>query len=423
VLDFTVRQHLRGRSTIPTPFLHPFASPSADRFVTIVRGEGAGVFDADGRRYVDALASLWYCNVGHGRREVIEAMTRQLGTLEAFHTFERFTNEPAEQLAATLSELAPMPDARVFLVDSGSEAVDSAIKLARLTHALDGQPDRTLIVSRRHGYHGVTLGGTSAQGLPANRELFGPLLPRVEIEHDDLAHAEAVLAEHGDRVALVIAEPVIAAGGVRPPPPGYLPGLRRLCDEHGALLCLDEVVCGFGRLGAWWGADVYDVVPDLVTFAKGVTSGYAPLGGVLVGTAIRARLEADPEFVLRHGHTYSGHPTVCAAALAALDITRSEALLERARLVGDRLAAGLLEAVDGERVVGVRGEGALRAVALGPGADAPTVREHMLEQGVIPRAIGDDTIAFCPPLVIEDADLERCVEAFASATAPDVRVG
>ncbi len=391
--------------------------------MTIVRGEGAAVYDADGRRYVDALSSLWYCNVGHGRREVIDAMIRQLGRLEAFHTFEPFTNEPAEQLAATLNELAPMDDARVFLVGSGSEAVDSAIKLARLAHGLGGEPDRTLIVSRRHAYHGVTLGGTSAQGLPANREGFGPLLPRVEIEHDDLAHAEGVLAEHGDRVALVIAEPVIGAGGVHPPPPGYLPGLRRLCDEHGALLCLDEVICGFGRLGAWWGGDVYDVVPDLVTFAKGVTSGYAPLGGVLVGAAVRARLEADADFVLRHGHTYGGHPTVCAAALAALDVTRREALLERARLVGDRLTAGLLDVVDGEHVVGVRGEGALRAVALGPATNASTVRDGMLEQGVIARAIGDATIAFCPPLIIEDADLQRCIDALASAVAGNVRVG
>lgn len=391
--------------------------------MTIVRGEGAAVFDAGGRRYVDGLASLWYCNVGHGRREVIAAMTRQLDRLEAFHTFERFTNEPAERLAAMLAELAPMDDARVFFVGSGSEAVDSAIKLAWLAHTLGGEPERTLIVSRRHAYHGVTVGGTSAQGLPANRDGFGPLLPRVEIEHDDIAHAEAVLAEHGDRVALVIAEPVIGAGGVHPPPPGYLAGLRRLCDEHGALLCLDEVICGFGRLGAWWGADVFGVVPDLVTFAKGVTSGYAPLGGVLVGAAVRERLEADPDFVLRHGHTYSGHPTVCAAALAALDVTRREALLERARLVGDRLTVGLHDLVDGERVLGVRGEGALRAVALGPRVEARSVRERMLEQGVIARAIADDTIAFCPPLVIEDADLERCVDALDASLSADARVG
>lgn len=399
----------------PPAFLHPFARPRAEEFVTITRGEGAAVFDADGRRYVDALASLWYCNVGHGRRELIDAMTAQLGTLEAFHTFERFTNEPADRLATELSTLAPMDDARVFFVDSGSESIDSAIKLARLAHGLARAPERTLIVSRRHGYHGVTLGGTSAQGLPANRAGFGPLLEREEIEHDDLAQAERVMAEHGERVALVVAEPVIGAGGVRPPPPGYLKGLRRLCDEHGAFLCLDEVICAFGRLGTWWGAEVYDVVPDLVTFAKGVTSGYAPLGGVLVGPAVRAPLEADPDYVLRHGHTYSGHPLVCATALAALEVTRSEDLLGRARVLGARLAEGLESLVDGERIVETRGEGALRAVGLGADLDAAVVRDRMVAAGVIPRAIGPDTVAFCPPLVVGDADLDHCLEALAHA--------
>lgn len=400
---------------MPPAFLHPFAPPSSDDFTTIVRGEGAAVFDADGRRYVDALASLWYCNVGHAQPQMIDAITAQLEMLEAFHTFERYTNEPAERLTTELAELAPMPDARVFLVNSGSEAVDSAIKLARIAHNLGGEADRTLIISRRHAYHGVTLGGTSAQGLPGNREGFGPLLPRAEIAHDDFAHAEQVLAEHGDRVAIVLAEPVIGAGGVRPPAPGYLAGLRRLCDEHGAFLCFDEVVCGFGRLGAWWGAEKYGVVPDLVTFAKGVTSGYVPLGGLLVGPAVRERLEADPDFVLRHGHTYSGHPTACAAAVAALEITRAQGLLERAVAVGDRLEEGLESLIEAERIVSTRGEAALRAVELAPGLDLAAVRDAMRDRGVIARGIPPSTIAFCPPLVIGDEDLDLCVSALGDA--------
>lgn len=400
---------------MPPAFLHPFAPPASDDFTTIVRGEGAAVFDADGRRYVDALASLWYCGVGHGRPEMIEAITRQLETLEAFHTFERYTNEPAEKLTHELASLAPLPDARVFLVDSGSEAVDSAIKLARLAHSLDGEENRSLIVSRRHGYHGVTFGGTSAQGLPGNREGFGPLLPRVEVEHDDLAHVETVMAEHGENVSIVLAEPVIGAGGVRPPEPGYLEGLRRLCDEHGALLCFDEVVCAFGRLGHWWGAERYGVVPDLVTFAKGVTSGYIPLGGVLVGQKVRERLEAEPGYLLRHGHTYSGHPTACAAGVAAIDILRTDDLLDRAVVVGNRLSAGLEALVDGESILSIRGEGALRAVELAPGVPVADVRDGMRERGVISRGIPPSTIAFCPPLVIGDDDLDLCVSVLGEA--------
>ncbi|MEZ5170824.1 MAG: aminotransferase class III-fold pyridoxal phosphate-dependent enzyme [Acidimicrobiia bacterium] len=400
---------------MPPAFLHPFASPASDDYTTIVRGEGAVVFDADGNRYVDALASLWYCGVGHGRQEMIAAITAQLEALEAFHTFERYTNEPAETLTNELASLAPLPGARVFLADSGSEAVDSAIKLARLAHFLGGDEDRTLIVSRQHAYHGVTLGGTSAQGLPANREGFGELLPRVEVEHDDLDHVERVMAERGGEVSIVLAEPVIGAGGVRPPEPGYLEGLRALCDEHGALLCFDEVICAFGRLGRWWGAERYGVVPDLVTFAKGVTSGYIPLGGVLVGRKVRERLEADPGYVLRHGHTYSGHPVACAAGVAAIDILRSDGLLERAVTVGERLVAGLTSLVDGERILSVRGEGALRAVELAAHVPVAAVRDAMRERGVISRAIPPSTIAFCPPLVIGDDDLDLCVEVLGDA--------
>ena len=401
---------------MPTPFLHPFARPTSDDFVTIVRGEGAIVFDAQGRRYVDGLASLWYCNIGHGRTEVVDAVAAQMRQLEAYQTFDIFTNEPAERISATLAELAPIPDARVFLVGSGSEAVDSAIKLARLAHHLRGD-ERHLIVSRRHAYHGVTLGGTSAQGLPPNREGFGPLLDRVQIEHDDLADARRVFAERGSEIALVLAEPVIGSGGVYPPPPGYLSGLRELCDEHGALLALDEVICGFGRLGAWWGSQRYDVAPDLVTFAKGVTSGYLPLGGVLVGSAVRAPLEADPDFVLRHGHTYSGHPASCVAGLKVIEITEREALVGRALAVGQRLADGLCRLRDDGLLSEVRGDGAMWAAMLPARMSAIDVRAALLERGVIARPHGTDGLIFCPPLVIADVDLDHCVEALGEAVA------
>jgi adenosylmethionine-8-amino-7-oxononanoate aminotransferase len=405
--------------TIPA-FLHPYARPAAgaEAFVRIVRGEGALVWDDLGNRYVDALASLWYCHAGHGRATIADAVSAQARTLAGFHCFDRFTNEPAENLCATLAELAPMARSRVFLTSGGSESVESAIKLARLAHFAAGESGRTLIVSRAPSYHGVTYGAMAATGLPANQSGYGPMLPDVvQVPKDDLDALDEVLAERGDELAAVIAEPVVGAGGVYPPEPGYLAGLRARCDRSGGFLILDEVICGFGRLGSWWGAERYDVRPDLVTFAKGVTSGYVPLGGVLVGEAVRARLEADPTLVIRHGHTYSGHPTACAAANANLDILRTEELPVRAPTIGARLAAGLGELVDGEAVTGVRGDGAVWAIELGPGRDATDVREELLARGVIARPIGGSTVAFCPPLVITDAEVDQCVEATRAAVS------
>ena len=395
--------------------LHPFARPAAEDFITIVEGKGARVTDAQGREYVDAMASLWYCNVGHGRTEIADAVAAQMKRLAGFHTFEKFSNEPADQAAALIAELAPVADSRVFFTCSGSEAVDSALKLARLAQAAAGAPQRRLVISRKPSYHGVTYGGLSATGLPANQEHFGAMLPDViQTDKDDLGAVEAVFAERGDEVAAVIAEPVIGAGGVYPPADGYLEGLRRLCDEHGALLIFDEVICGFGRLGTWWGSQRYGVRPDLTTFAKAVTSGYLPLGGVIVAPSVRAMLEADASLVLRHGHTYSGHPSACAAALVALDITRNEGLLDRVDKIGDRLAGGLRSLRDDGKVADVRGDGAVWAVGLDD-VDAVAVRDAMLPLGVIARPIGNATISFCPPLVIADEDVDRCVEALETA--------
>jgi putrescine---pyruvate transaminase len=391
--------------------LHPFAPPTSTDFVTIVRGEGASVWDDQGRRYVDALASLWYCNVGHGREEIADAVADQMRRIAGFHTFDRFANEPAERLAAEVADLSPLPDARTFLVSSGSEAVDTALKLARLTHVRSGRPERTVIVSRRPSYHGVTYGGVTATGIGPNQEGFGPLLPDVvHVGHDDLTAAKDLFAARGTEIAAVIAEPVVGAGGVLPPAPGFLEGLRRLCDEHGALLIFDEVICAFGRLGVWWGADRYGVVPDMATFAKAVTSGYQPVGGVVVGTKVREALE-QPGFVLRHGHTYSGHPAGCAAGLANLEIIRREGLVERASGVGERLSAGLRDLRTKGLVTEVRGEGAIWAVGLDEATSATTVRDGLMDRGVIARPLGTDTVAFCPPLVIEDRAIDHIVDA------------
>lgn len=399
-------------------FLHPYARPAAGRstYVSIVRGEGASVIDASGRAYLDATASLWFCQIGHGRPEMAEAVGEQLRTLDAFHTFDRFTNPAADELAETLRSIAPMPDARVMLTSSGSEAVDTAIKLARMTSTRRGDHHRHLVVGRRHAYHGVTYGGLSVMGLPANQEGWGPLLGDVDaIEHDSLEGAEALFAARGHEIAAVIAEPVIGAGGVRPPEPGYLQGLRRLCDAHGALLVLDEVICGFGRLGGWWGAEVFGIEPDLVTFAKGVTSGYQPVGGVLVGRRVREALEADPDFVLRTGHTYAGHPAGCRAALTNIAILRDEGLLDRAGAIGAQIEPALRALLEQGAVTEVRGVAGIWAVDLPPGLDATVVRDRLLDRGVIARPLGTTTIALCPPLVITPTELAHVLDALAAS--------
>ena len=398
-------------------FLHPFAAPGRTDFRRLVAGDGAVVVDDAGRRYVDAIASLWYVNVGHGRAEVIDAVHRQMQELATYNTFEMWTNEPADRLADMIVERAPVGDARVFFTNSGSEAIDTAVKLARLTHARAGDPDRTTIVSREGGYHGTALAGTSIQGIDANRVGFGPLMPDVALvgRHDLQAVAD-LFADDGERIAAVLTEPLQGAGGVHPPEPGYLEGLRRLCDRHGALLIFDEVVTGFGRLGTWFAADRYGVEPDLIVFAKAVTSGYVPMGGVIVGSRVRAALESAPDEILRTGFTYSGHPTAAAAAIACLEVTERDRLLARAPDLGRRIGSGLRAMQSDGLVVEVRGDGAVWGVdlATGPGrADAAAVRDGLIGAGVIVRAIGDATLALCPPLVITDDEVDRVLEAMA----------
>ncbi len=399
-------------------FLHPFAKPTRQDFIPIVKGKGAVLWDAAGNEYIDAMASLWYCAVGHGRSEIADAVADQMKQLAAYSCFDPFTSPVADELAERLARLSPVPDARVFLCGSGSEAVDTALKLARLTHVLAGQPERTMIISRVRGYHGTNYGGTSAQGIAPNREGYGPLVPDiVQVPSDDVEALSVLMAENSDRIAAVISEPVQGAGGVHPPTAGYLEQLRRLCDQHGALLIFDEVITGFGRLGSWFGADYFGVVPDLTTFAKAVTSGYQPLGGVIVGTRPRQALESDPEFILRHGYTYSGHAAACSAALANVSILEDEQLLHEAHRIGARLGAGLKALADDGVIDHARGEVGVWAAGLRPDQDAMAIRDRMLAHGVITRAIGPDTCTFCPPLVITDEQVDRIIDALGAAAS------
>jgi putrescine---pyruvate transaminase len=288
--------------------------------------------------------------------------------------------------------------------------------LARQAHVQAGHPERTIIISRVQSYHGVNYGGLAATGLPLNQAGFGTMLGDViQVPQHDLDAVGAVCAQHAGRIAAIISEPVQGAGGVHPSMPGYLQGLRALADQHGAYLIMDEVICGFGRLGEWWGSQHYGITPDLVTFAKGVTSGYQPLGGVLVGAAVRAPLESDPNYMLRHGYTYTGHNSACAAALANIDIIKREGLVERAKHIGERLGGGL-HAMQAEGLLAeVRGVGAIWAAGLLPDVVPMTVRESMLGNGAIARPIPPSTMAFCPPLVIDDEDIDVLLSTLRSA--------
>lgn len=384
-----------------TRLWHPFADMGAVRSSELVleRGEDVWVFGADGTRYLDATASLWYCNVGHGRPEIAAAVAEQMSRLETYSAFGDFVSPPAHGLATRLAELSTLPDAKVFLGSGGGDGVDTAAKLARRYWLETGHSERQHIVVRSHGYHGTHGFGTSLAGIEANRSSWGPLIPDVAVvDHDDLdglrEHVDRIGA---DRVAAVFCEPVIGAGGVRPPAPGYIEGLAELCADRGILFVCDSVICGFGRLGTWYGIERWDVVPDMVIFAKGVTSGYLPLGGVVVSGRVAEPFFGEPGGpVFRHGATYAGHATCCAAALANLDLLAADGLLERGREMEGPMFDALAPLADRPGVVEVRGgTGLLAAVEIdgNPQALAAAVRA----EGVLVRPLASG-VAVSPPL-------------------------
>src|SRR5436190_5179986 len=352
-----------------TRLWHAFADMHAVRgaeFV-IARGDGAHVWDEDGRQYLDGTASLWCVNVGHGRDEIVEAAMAQMRQLASYQTFGVFANRPALDLAERLADLAPLDDPRIFLGSGGGDAIDTAAKLARRYFAAIGTPERTHLISRSQGYHGTHGLGTSIGGIPVNAEGVGPLDPATShVQHDSLQALEAEIERVGaQRVAAVFVEPVIGAGGVRQPAPGYIEGLAALSERTGILLVIDAVIGAFGRLGTWFAAERFGVRPDMITFAKGVTSGHMPLGGVVVSGKVAEPFWECPGQMFRHGPTYAGHPTCCAAALANLDVIEHEGLLDRGRELEVELAEALRPLASHELVSEVRcGIGALVGVAL-----------------------------------------------------------
>ncbi len=407
-------------------FWHPFADMGAVRHSEFVidRAEDVWVWDEDGTRYFDATAALWYANVGHGRAEIIDAISAQMRRLSAYHTFGDFSNEPAMRLADRLAGYAPMDDARVFLVSGGGDAVDSAYKIARRFWRETGESQRTHVISRTSGYHGTHGFGTSIAGIPANRQHWGPLPEdNTVVPHDSVdAFADTVQRLGPDRVAAIYVEPVIGAGGVYPPPEGYIEDVAEICRETGVLFICDSVICGFGRLGTWYGIERWDVAPDMILFAKGVTSGYLPLGGLVASGRV-----AEPFFaaaggpMLRHGATYSGHPAACAAAHANLDILEGEGLLGRGQELERPLLETLERAAGHPLTSGARGGmgfmGALEfdpevlaADPLVPNKVAAAARAH----GLIIRPVA--TAVVCsPPLTAQQEHLDLLGEALAAA--------
>jgi putrescine---pyruvate transaminase len=415
-----------------TRLWHPFADMHAvrGRELVITRGEGVHVWDADGHRYLDATASLWCVNAGHGRREIAEAAAAQMGTLATYQCFGAFANPPALELAERLAAWAPADDPRVFLCSGGGDAIDTAAKLARRYFAAIGQPERTHLISRAQGYHGTHGLGTSIGGIPANRIDVGPLDPdSSQVPHDSLEALESEIERIGaDRVAAVFVEPVMGAGGAHQPAPGYVEGVADLCRRTGVLFVADVVINAFGRLGTWFGVDRFGVRPDLLCFAKAVTSGYLPLGGVVVAAKVAAPFWEDGAW-FRHGPTYAGHPTVCAAALANLDILEREGLLDRGRELEDDIATALRGLDDAPLVGGVRaGIGALGAVAFAPEAlaEAPDLPQRTFaaarDRGVLVRPLGDG-VAISPPLVVTREQVQHAADVIGEslqAVARDV---
>jgi adenosylmethionine-8-amino-7-oxononanoate aminotransferase len=406
-----------------TRLWHPFAAMGQvdGHELVLVRGEGSRVWDEEGTEYVDATAGLWFANVGHGRAEIADAVAGQLRTLAAHHVFGDHANRPALDLADRVAALVPLDDPAVFFTTGGAEAVDTAAKIVRRHWALVGQPERTVIVSRRHAYHGTAAYGTSLSGIPGVRDGYGTLVGDVaEVAWDDPDDLARALDELGGRAAAFIGEPMIGAGGAIPPPEGYWPAVERICRERGVLLVADEVISGFGRLGRWFGCERYGFTPDLMTFAKGITSGYVPLGGVVVSGAVRAPFWEETAGPFLHGGTYSGHPAACVAGLVNLDIVEREELVDRvatlAPVLGELLEPlGELDGVAEVRSAGLAGaiELAPELLAESPGAPAAAVLEAR-RHGVLTRALRGVALQLSPPFVVEPDELEEIVAGVAA---------
>lgn len=400
----------------------------------LARAAGMHYWTPDGRKILDGVAGLWCVNAGHGRKEITEAVSRQIATMEYAPPFQ-MGHPPAFELANRLVKLTPGDLDHVFFTNSGSESVDTALKIAIAYQRLRGEGTRQRLIGREKGYHGVGFGGISVGGMVNNRKFFGGMLPGVDhlrhtfdLEHNAFSRGvpewgahladdlERLVALHdASTIAAVIVEPVAGSAGVILPPQGYLQRLRSICDRHGIVLIFDEVITGFGRLGAPFGAQYFDVLPDIITTAKGLTNGSIPMGAVFVRNHIHDAFMKGPENAIElfHGYTYSAHPVACAAALATQDVYQREGLLTR----GAELAKQWEDAVHSLRglphVIDVRNLGLVAGIEMEPRTGAAGARAYeafvkAYEKGILIRYTGD-ILALSPPLIIEPAQIDQLV--------------
>lgn len=394
------------------------------RQLTVERAEGSYVFTSDGRRLFDGTAGLWHANVGHCRPELAEAAYEQMRRLETYHIFGRYLNDQAVELAERLAALSPVSDPKVILNSGGSDAIDVACKLARRHwQQRAGRTGKTVILSREFAYHGLHAYGTSITGLDFNRDGYGTesLVPETaRVSTYDIDAVERTVHEIGaGNIAALVAEPIQGTGGVIPPAPGYLEGLQRICRENDILFIVDEVITGFGRTGHMFATERYGLQPDLITFAKGITSGYVPLGGVLVAPHIWQSFYRDapdtPTF--RHGATYAGHATAAAVALRNLDILDEDKLLPRVAELERLLASELQGLTARASVVETRVAGLLGGVALTDGVSAERVTDELVEHGFVSRPLRGNTVQISPPFITTDDEIRQLVAAIDTVLA------
>lgn len=393
-------------------FWHCQADMSAvdgDRLV-FVRGSGTSLWDSAGKKYFDGPASLWYCNVGHGRAEIAAAVGTQIEKLECYSSFGRFTTDVTLELADRVAAMVPLAGPKLLLTSGGSDSIDLAAKLVRRYWSAVGRPTKTAIVTRDLAYHGLHAYGTSISGLPANQEGIGKFVTDTyNVPTHDIGALATLFHQKGESIAAFVSEPVMGTGGVIPPRPGYFDEVRRLCDEHDVLLVADEVITGFGRLGSWFGSTAVGMRPDVIVMAKGITSGYLPLGAVAVSDRVAEPFWGAGAVPFRHGMTYAGHSAACAAALANLEIVEREELIARVGTLADHLAVTVGALRDDDGVADVRHAGLMAGIQLDSSDLAAEVSSRCLADGFIVRLITNGTLQLSPPFVATTTEIDDVV--------------